>query len=83
MTWESSLRLLSVSDSDLGDYRCTASNALGSDSHTVRLVRPSVPDPPLALRVLNVSSRAVTLQWTPGFDGGFEQVRGRSVASVA
>ena len=76
MTWESVLRVRSVMDSDYGEYTCTASNSLGSGSGPVRLVLPSVPDPPLELRVLNVSSRAVTLGWTAAFDGGFTQVTG-------
>ena len=75
-TWASVLDVGDVTESDYGRYVCRGSNGLGSDSHTVRLVRPSVPDPPLGLRVLNVSSAAVTLQWTPAFDGGFIQVSG-------
>ncbi|XP_037073378.1 nephrin-like [Pollicipes pollicipes] len=72
-TWATVLEIRDVRASDYGAYSCTATNRLGSDTHTVQLVLPSVPDPPLDLRVLNVSSQAITLAWTPGFDGGFIQ----------
>ncbi|XP_037073212.1 nephrin-like [Pollicipes pollicipes] len=73
MTRVSVLEITDVQLEDYGDYDCAATNRLGSDSHTVELVLPSVPDPPLDLRVLNASSETVSLGWTPGFDGGFSQ----------
>ena len=82
MTRESVLRVAAVTDSDYGDYTCSAASRLGADSGPVRLAAPSVPDPPLQLRVLNVSSRAVTLAWTPAFDGGFTQVSSEAAAEA-
>ena len=74
VTWASVLDIRDVTERDYGEYVCRAANRLGEDSHRVDLVRPSVPDPPLQLRALNVSSQAVTLAWSPAFDGGFTQV---------
>ncbi|XP_043208896.1 nephrin-like, partial [Amphibalanus amphitrite] len=73
LRWASVLVIIDITESDYGEYECRASNRLGSDTHRVRLVEPSAPDPPRDLHVLNVSSGAVTLAWTPAFDGGFIQ----------
>ncbi|KAF0305112.1 Nephrin [Amphibalanus amphitrite] len=75
LRWASVLVISDITESDYGEYECRASNRLGSDTHRVRLVEPSAPDPPRDLHVLNVSSGAVTLAWTPAFDGGFIQLR--------
>ena len=73
LVWQSALYIENVGSADYGAYRCVATNALGSDQHTVTLDLKSHPDPPVDLRVLGVTYKSVTLTWAPGFDGGFRQ----------
>ena len=73
LTWESSLYIENIDSSDYGQYKCVATNVLGSDEHSVVLDIKSHPDPPHDLRVLSVTYKSVSLVWQPGFDGGFKQ----------
>ena len=82
--WESSLEVTSLRSRDYGQYDCIARNELGFNKTSVTLTGTSRPDPPLSLRVLNVSHEAVELSWNPGFDGGLPQayrIRYRQVYS--
>ena len=74
MTWQSVLKVKAVQPSDYATYECVAHNELGSQRQQIVLGRPSPPDPPLELKVVNVSHDSATLSWQPGFDGGQEQV---------
>ena len=76
VTWQSVLEVKDVQDSDYATYECVAHNELGSARQQIVLGRPSAPDPPLGLRVVNVSHDSVTVSWQPGFDGGQQQVMG-------
>ncbi|GAB1291881.1 Nephrin [Apodemus speciosus] len=58
---------------DYALFKCTATNALGSDHTNIQLVSISRPDPPLGLKVVSVSPHSVGLEWKPGFDGGLPQ----------
>ncbi|XP_059087472.1 nephrin-like isoform X2 [Tigriopus californicus] len=73
MTFESLLSVKNVTSLDYGAYDCIAQNEEGLDRHTIYLNVTSRPDAPAFLRVLNVTYTSVTLNWTPGFDGGFVQ----------
>jgi hypothetical protein len=73
LTWESQLLVRNVSSRDYGGYDCIAQNDEGLARATVHLNVTSRPDPPAYLRILNVSFSSVTLGWTPGFNGGYEQ----------
>lgn len=73
LTWESALYIENVGSSDYGEYKCVATNVLGSDEHSVTLNIKSRPDPPQDLRALSVTYKSVTLTWQGGFDGGFKQ----------
>jgi hypothetical protein len=54
-------------------YKCEAFNSLGLNKLEVELVPLSRPEKPTELRVLHVDFMTVTLAWSSGFDGGFEQ----------
>uniref|UniRef100_A0A8D0BBY2 NPHS1 adhesion molecule, nephrin n=1 Tax=Salvator merianae TaxID=96440 RepID=A0A8D0BBY2_SALMN len=70
----SSLTIVNVSAVlDYATFTCTASNELGTDLLDIQLLSTSHPDPPSGLKVVSVAHNWVTLQWTPGFDGGLQQ----------
>ncbi|XP_043210989.1 nephrin-like [Amphibalanus amphitrite] len=73
VTWQSVLRIKDVQPSDYATYECVALNELGSQRQQIELGRPSAPDPPLGLKVVNVSHDSATVAWEAGFDGGQEQ----------
>ncbi|CAG2171205.1 unnamed protein product, partial [Oppiella nova] len=73
VTFQSVLVIMDVQSQDYGAYQCLARNDLGFDAITIQLNRTSKPDPPLALRVINITESAVQLRWIPGFDGGLGQ----------
>ena len=73
LNYESRLLVRNVSSSDYGSYGCVAQNEEGLDRVTVTLNVTSRPDPPSLLRVSNVTYNSVTVTWTQGFDGGYEQ----------
>ncbi|CAG2102853.1 unnamed protein product [Medioppia subpectinata] len=73
VTYQSVLVILDVQSQDYGAYQCLARNDLGFDAITIQLNRTSKPDPPLALRVINITESSVQLRWIPGFDGGLGQ----------
>lgn len=72
LTYESVLIVEKVAPADYGAYECVAQNELGQAAETVRLDITSQPDTPLSLNILNVTHDAVTVAWTPGFDGGLK-----------
>ena len=74
VTWQSVLKVQDVQASDYATYECVAHNELGSQRQQIVLGRPSAPDPPLGLQVVNVTHDSATLSWQAGFDGGEEQV---------
>ncbi|RWS14166.1 nephrin-like protein, partial [Dinothrombium tinctorium] len=73
ITFQSVLLIKDVSNSDYGEYKCVARNELGFDTIDINFSRTTIPDPPIALRVINRTSNGVTLKWVPGFDGGLTQ----------
>lgn len=70
LTYESVLMIKRVAPADYGDYDCMAKNDLGQTNETINLKVTSPPDPPLELKILNVTHDSVTVGWIPGFDGG-------------
>ncbi|KAM8825896.1 nephrin [Synchiropus picturatus] len=58
---------------DYAVFTCIARNFLGEDKLDVQLVSPSHPDPPSMFQLVTSTHDSVTLEWTPGFDGGLRQ----------
>ncbi|XP_076325678.1 nephrin-like [Tachypleus tridentatus] len=73
ITWESVLQVKDVKSHDYGLYECVARNELGFDSTKINLDLTNHPDPPVAVKILNVTHNSVLLSWIPGFDGGRPQ----------
>ncbi|XP_037084807.1 synaptogenesis protein syg-2-like isoform X2 [Pollicipes pollicipes] len=74
VTWQSVLEIKDVQASDYATYGCVAHNELSSRRQELVLGRPSSPDPPTGLKVVNVSHDTATLSWSAGFDGGMPQM---------
>ncbi|KAM9782500.1 nephrin [Neosynchiropus ocellatus] len=58
---------------DYAVFTCVARNFLGEDQLDIQLVSPSHPDPPSMFQLVTSTHDSVTLEWTPGFDGGSRQ----------
>lgn len=73
--YESILVVNRIDEFDLNkSYECEALNELGSNRVSVELVPLSKPDKPTELRALYVDFMTITFGWSPGFDGGLDQV---------
>ncbi|XP_018024106.1 nephrin isoform X2 [Hyalella azteca] len=73
VTWKSLFFIRNVNEGDYGYYECVAENELGASPFTIQFTPPTIPEPPLALKVLNTTHDSVMLSWVPGFDGGKPQ----------
>lgn len=76
--WESTLSFEPANEDDFGDYVCVSANFKGQQAELsdsvrilVSLMRKTVPDAPTQLEAIDASQDSITLQWFPGFDGGF------------
>ena len=74
LTWESEFHVLDVNPADYGKYECAARNSLGVSYQIVTLDTPSAPDTPLSLTMVSSSSDSVSISWSPGFNGGSQQM---------
>lgn len=76
--YESTLSFMLAQKDDYGDYTCAVAN---SDPNTskysdtvpiiISLTPKTVPDPPYSLEATDATQDSITIQWIPGFDGGF------------
>uniref|UniRef100_A0A1I7WLD7 Nephrin n=1 Tax=Heterorhabditis bacteriophora TaxID=37862 RepID=A0A1I7WLD7_HETBA len=74
-TFESTLWIHNISPDDYSkEIRCTARNNFGADSVRVPVGPLSPPDVPLDVRMINATSNTISITWTPGFDGGLDQI---------
>ncbi|MFH4976616.1 hypothetical protein AB6A40_003325 [Gnathostoma spinigerum] len=74
-TYEGTLWISSLEQNDYQrPVKCLAMNSFGQDSTVIIVGPPSAPDPPFSLEVVNSSESSIQLSWSPGFDGGFEQI---------
>lgn len=78
--WESTLTFTQAQESDYGDYMCVSANMdkqtnVISDSVQifVTLSHKTAPEAPSQLEAIDATQDSITLQWLPGFDGGFAQ----------
>lgn len=76
--YESTLTFMLAQKDDYGDYTCAVVNTdpqTGKISDTlpiiVSLTPKTVPDPPFSLEATDATQDSITIQWVPGFDGGF------------
>lgn len=72
-TFESTLVIKTVKQSDFGSYDCHARNQMGFAAHKIKLEVTNKPDPPVSISVLNFTHDSVTVAWVPGFNGGLPQ----------
>lgn len=57
----------------LGLYRCIATNSFGKHEFSIQFQRPSIPDPPTRLNVINITHSSFIVEWQPGYHGGSDQ----------
>ncbi|XP_013383947.1 hemicentin-1 isoform X1 [Lingula anatina] len=69
----STLTITRVSQGDLGNYSCIATNPVGETTVNIDLTVRRQPDAPTNLRVRENTWDSVLLEWTPGFNGGYDQ----------
>ncbi|XP_042142403.1 Down syndrome cell adhesion molecule homolog [Ixodes scapularis] len=65
----SSLRFAAAERSDSGLYTCLTSNKFGKDETNIKLLVQETPDSPDDIRVVEASSRRITLRWNAPFNG--------------
>ncbi|XP_041373665.1 nephrin-like isoform X2 [Gigantopelta aegis] len=71
--FRSDLTILKVKDTDLGEYKCFATNFLGNVSQPIGLTVKTVPEAPRNLRYTSQTWDSVMLAWDKGFSGGYPQ----------
>lgn len=68
----STLVIQQVHVNDYGEYTCSAANIIDSAKTHIRLVPRGPPEIPTNLHAVNITDNSVELQWTNGFNGGYE-----------
>jgi echinoid len=68
--YTSILKVANVGKSDYGDYYCRASNSLETIRTGIRLQPKGAPEKPTDLDASEIGHNFISLNWTPGFDGG-------------
>jgi len=62
-----------VNEGSYGEYACKASNQLGAQKTLITLQPKGKPEKPRELRAAAKSFGSILLEWTEGFNGGFNQ----------
>lgn len=73
--YTSVLQIANIREADYGDYNCRVANTLGSVKTSIRLQPKGPPEKPESLTAIDIGHNYVTLQWTPGFDGGLQNTK--------
>lgn len=80
--WESTLSFPEASREDYAQYLCSVANTdlqtnqLGKSIRIlIHLSEKTIPDPPYQLEAVEANQDSISLQWVPGFDGGYAQVQ--------
>jgi hypothetical protein len=72
--FQSVLTIKRISNNDLNkSFKCLASNEKGESEIIVKLRSRGRPDPPVLLKVVNITHNSAFLSWVPNFDGGLRQ----------
>uniref|UniRef100_A0A915IEF6 Ig-like domain-containing protein n=1 Tax=Romanomermis culicivorax TaxID=13658 RepID=A0A915IEF6_ROMCU len=71
---ESFLSIRRLTESDMGDYLCKATNKFGSGSFIFTIQGRTKPTAPSEFQTLQITHHWIALQWKPGFDGGSDQI---------
>ncbi|XKL61368.1 hypothetical protein PGB90_008425 [Kerria lacca] len=69
------LQISNIREPDYGEYHCRVYNTVGNTRATIRLQPKGAPERPEFLNALTIGHNYVTLQWTPGFDGGIQNTK--------
>lgn len=73
--YTSVLKINNVRHNDYGDYNCRASNSLETIRTPIRLQPKGSPEKPTNLDSAEIGSNYISLNWTPGFDGGLSNTK--------
>lgn len=73
--YTSILQISHVRQADYGEYYCRVANTLGSVKTLIRLQPKGPPEKPEALTAIEIGHSFITLQWTPGFNGGLQSTK--------
>lgn len=73
--YTSVLKIHNVRHNDYGDYNCRASNSLETIRAPIRLQPKGAPEKPNNLDSAEIGSNFISLNWTPGFDGGLTNTK--------
>ncbi|XP_076322350.1 cell adhesion molecule Dscam1-like isoform X2 [Tachypleus tridentatus] len=66
---ESEVTIFESQRSDTGSFVCLVTNAFGQDEIRLQLIVQESPSPPQDVRLLEVRSRSVTIEWSTPYDG--------------
>lgn len=69
------LKIHNVRHNDYGEYYCRASNSLETIRAPIRLQPKGAPEKPTTLDDAEIGSNFISLNWTPGFDGGLSNTK--------
>lgn len=73
--YTSILKIHNVRHSDYGNYICRASNSLETVRAPITLQQKGAPEKPNDLDAADIGSNFISLNWTPGFDGGLSNTK--------
>lgn len=73
--YTSVLKIHNVRHNDYGEYNCRASNSLETIRAPIRLQPKGAPEKPTGLDAAEIGSNFISLNWTPGFDGGLSNTK--------
>ncbi|XP_066903538.1 contactin-2 isoform X3 [Halyomorpha halys] len=73
--YTSVLQISHLRTADYGEYNCRVANTLGSVKTQIRLQPKGPPEKPEDLTAIDIGHSYITLQWTPGFNGGLTSTK--------
>lgn len=73
--YTSILKIHNLRHNDYGEYVCRVSNTLETIRAPIRLQPKGAPEKPTNLDAADMGSNFISLNWTPGFDGGLSNTK--------